>query len=195
MLRVAAVAVGGAIVDDEAHGAGGRGRIVRRVEVGDAAQRGLVVRHRGATVQGQNTGAGVPAAGDAVLVGEGQCVLAGGEASRDRDGGAGQVGVVHVTHRQAAVHRRRGAVLGVGQRRAGGCDHRGVVDCSDTDVARAGVAVGGTIVDDVADRAGRRARVVAGVDVGDGCAARSGNWPPWRCPSASSPQCLSSSWR
>ncbi len=69
----------------------------RGVDVGDRTQRRLVIGDRGAAGQRQHTGARVPAAGDAVLVREGQGIFACREGRGDRRRGAGQVGVVHVT--------------------------------------------------------------------------------------------------
>ncbi len=59
-----------AVAGDEGNRARGRARIIRAVQVGDAAQRRLVISQRGAAGECQHAGASIPAAGDAVLVGE-----------------------------------------------------------------------------------------------------------------------------
>src|SRR5206468_772551 len=107
---------GGAVVDLVADGAGGGGGIVAGVEVGHRAQGGLVLGHGGRTAEGQHAGGGVVAAGDAVLVGEAQDVLAGDEVGGDRDRGAGEVGAVDVRNREGGVDRRGRLVLGVAER-------------------------------------------------------------------------------
>ena len=77
-----------------------RARIVAAVEIADRAQRGLVVGNRAAAAQRQHAGRRIPAAADAVLVGEAEHVLAGDEIADDRHRRAGQVDVVEIGDRQ-----------------------------------------------------------------------------------------------
>ena len=111
-----------------------RARIVAAVEIADRAQRGLVVRDRTAAPLSVSTPvAAFAAAADAVLVGEAEQILAGGEIGRDRHGRAGEVEVVEIGDRQRRIDRGGGLVLGIGQRAAGGRDDRRIVDRGDGD--------------------------------------------------------------
>ena len=81
-----------------------RARIVAAVEIADRAQRGLVVGDRARSGQRQHAGRRIPAAADAVLVGEAEHVLAGGEVALIDDRCAGEVEVVEIA-RPSGRHR------------------------------------------------------------------------------------------
>src|SRR6185295_882543 len=103
--------------------------------------RGLVVGQRGRSAQGQHACRSVVAAGDTVLIGETEHVLAAGKISGNRDRGACQSRAVRVADCQRAGNRRRSVVFGVRNRGPlDAVEHRGNVRRQDRNVARARVA-------------------------------------------------------
>ena len=109
---------------DGAAGAG-RGEVIGAVDVGDAAQGGLVLGYGGAATEGQYAATAVVAAADAILGGEAEGVSAG-QSTANGDGGCGELGVIAITEGEGAVYRCGAVMLTVGECAACGGD-RGVV--------------------------------------------------------------------
>ena len=109
---------------DGAAGAG-RGEVIGAVDVGDAAQGGLVLGYGGAATEGQYAATAVVAAADAILGGEAEGVSAG-QSTANGDGGCGDLGVIAITEGEGAVYRCGAVMLTVGECAACGGD-RGVV--------------------------------------------------------------------
>src|SRR5205085_11199005 len=120
-------AVGGAVIGDDRDRARRARRIVAGVDVSDRGQRGLVVRDTGRAGQSKRAGGGIERAGDAVLVGEAEDVLAVDVISGDLHRYRSEIGVVGIGHGKRRVERGGGLVLGVVQGVAGG-DHRRLVE-------------------------------------------------------------------
>ena len=142
----------------------------------------MVLSHRGAACKCEHAGAGVPAAGNAVLVREGQCVFARYEAGGDRHGRSDQVRTVDIAQRHATVDDGRGGVLDVGERRARGRDHRRVIHRRVADSRCQHIGIDGAVID--LDTEARRdlipiihklhqaAAQISTGESGDGCAGR-----------------------
>src|SRR5690606_6817911 len=158
---------GCAIVDGEADGAATGAGALAAVAVGDAAQRGLVLGDGGCAGQGQRAGGVIPAAGDAILVGKAQRVLAIGIVAGDLNGGASDRGVVHIAEREAAIDGHCSAVLGEAGVAGGRGHDRCIVDSGDGDAPGSSRAGSRAIADREADGARTGAGVVAAVAVGD----------------------------
>ena len=116
---IAGIVCRGAVVHLVADCPGRCRRVVAAVEVGHRTQGRLVVGHARLAAQGQHAGGAVVAAGDPVLVGEAQHVLAGGKVAADRHRRTSEVGAVGIGCREHRVDRRCGLVLGVTQRASG----------------------------------------------------------------------------
>ena len=119
----AKVVVAEAIIDLEGDGTGRGAGGIAAVAIRHRAQGRLVVGNRRRAGKSQNARGGVIAAGDAVLVGKAQDILAAGKAAADRDAAANETRVV-IGDRQGVVDCRGRGILGVGQSRGSAADHR-----------------------------------------------------------------------
>ena len=119
----AKVVVAEAIIDLEGDGTGGGAGGIAAVVIRHRAQGRLVVGNRRRAGKGQHAGGGVIAAGDAVLVGKPQDILATGKAAADRHAAANETRVV-IGDRQGVIDCRGRGILGIGQGRGSAADHR-----------------------------------------------------------------------
>ena len=157
---------GKSVVGNERHRSGGGGRVVAAVVVGDRAQCRLVVGDGRVAREGEHTGRSGPRAGDPVLGGQGEGVLAIDVGRGHRHRRRRQVGAVGVGDRDRRIQHGR-SVLGV--RHAARCrrHHGSIVDRCDGDRAGRHSAARNTVADDERHRANGGVRAVAVVVVRD----------------------------